>query len=93
MPRPAHYGTGPTAGRSAFPVPSSDVDDATRLLQALTGQSLMQICASLGDVQLRFTNDLSVASESKVRTTADRAAVAPYTLDGSALLCRTSTAL
>ncbi len=68
-------------------MPSNDHNDATRLLQALVGQSLEQICVGVGDVQLRFSGDgFSVALGSGVRTTADRAVVAPYTLEGLALL-------
>jgi hypothetical protein len=56
------------------------------LAQALVGQSLTQLCVSVADVQLRFT-DSNVTLWSPMRvSTASHAVVHPYTVDGLALL-------
>lgn len=59
--------------------------DATRLLQALVGRPLQQLCVGVADLQLRFTDDFGIALESDLRV-GTGAAVASFSLDGLALL-------
>jgi hypothetical protein len=70
-----------------FPVTSTEVEEARRLLRPLIGLSLPQICVGAGDVQLRFEGDFTVSLWTEVRRTDGAGTPAePYTLEGLSLL-------
>lgn len=64
---------------------TTDAATATRLLQALVGQSLPQLCVGVGDLQMRFDGGLGVNLESAVRVGTGELAE-PYSLGGLAYL-------
>jgi hypothetical protein len=66
---------------------SEDVRAANELVQVLVGQPFTQLCVGVGDAQLRFTGQFGVSFGAPVRVgEADEGPVAPYGLDGLALL-------
>ena len=64
---------------------SKDALDATDVVQALVGQSFVQLCVGVGEAQLRFTGESAIVVESAVEV-GEAGPAAPSTLEGLALL-------